>query len=307
MSETKADPATAAEAEMVEEPDPRFMAGETVVFKTDKHWFAPVADSGMAILAIIGSLVLAWLQTDQTTGVIGFGNRVLNLVEIALFLFGVGSIIYNIIAWRSAKYLVTNFRILGDEGLLRKRSTDTLLQSISDVRYRQSAIGKALGFGDVQILSSSGEAGADKFTTVVKADVLKKTHPRAEDRRQRARCRTSRGDRGGCGTIDGAVQARRRPWQRSPNWPRFEIPARSRPRNTRQRSSSSSTASDRSPQGENMTPLRWAAVAIGLAGCFLVSVATGGFIVRQLKRQPRFLRWQWSARRRLHRPRPAPR
>lgn len=175
MSETKADPAAAVDAEMVEEPDPRLMAGETVVFKTDKHWFAPVADSGVAILAIIGSLVLAWLQTDQTTGLVGFGNRILNLLEIALFLFGVGSIIYNIVAWRSAKYLVTSYRVLGDEGLLRKKSTDTLLQSISDVRYRQSAIGKALGFGDVQILSSSGEAGADKFTTVVKADVLKKT------------------------------------------------------------------------------------------------------------------------------------
>src|SRR6187397_2377612 len=137
VSETKADPAATAGTEEIEEPDPRLMTGETVVFKTDKHWFAPVADSTMAILAIIGALVLAWLQTDQTTGLIGFGNRVLNLVEIALFLFGVGSIIYNIIAWRSAKYLVTNHRVLGDEGLLRKRSTDSLLSSIADVRYRQ--------------------------------------------------------------------------------------------------------------------------------------------------------------------------
>jgi uncharacterized membrane protein YdbT with pleckstrin-like domain len=175
VSETKADPAAAVDTAEIEEPDPRLMAGESVVFKTDKHWFAPVADSGIAILAIIAALVLVWLQTDQTSGIIGFGNRVLNLIAIALFLFGVGSIIYNIIAWRSAKYLVTNFRVLGDEGLLRKKSTDTLLSSISDVRFRQSAIGKSLGFGDVQILSASGEAGADKFTTVVKADVLKKT------------------------------------------------------------------------------------------------------------------------------------
>ena len=197
MSETKADPAAAAEAEMVEEPDPRLMAGETVVFKTDKHWFAPVADSGMAILAIIGSLVLAWLQTDQTTGVIGFGNRVL-------------------ISWRSRcscsesdRSSTTSlrgavrstsspaYRILGDEGLLRKTSTDTLLQSISDVRFRQSAIGKALGFGDVQILSSSGEAGADKFTTVVKADVLKKTILEQKIAGSAPAASTSRGDRGG--------------------------------------------------------------------------------------------------------------
>ena len=31
-----------------------------------------------------------------------------------------------------------------------------------------------MGFGDVQIISSSGEAGADKFTTVIAAVELKK-------------------------------------------------------------------------------------------------------------------------------------
>jgi uncharacterized membrane protein YdbT with pleckstrin-like domain len=171
--DTKVDSVPADSLE-IEEPDPRLMTGEAIVFKTEKHWFAPVADSMIAVLAIIGALVLLWLQTDQTTGVIGFGNRVLNVLAIVLFLFGIGSIIYNIIAWRSAKYVVTNQRVLGEEGLLRKRSTDTLLSSISDVRARQSAIGKMLGFGDVQILSASGEAGADRFTSVTKADELKR-------------------------------------------------------------------------------------------------------------------------------------
>ena len=237
MSETKADPTAAAKTDEIEEPDPRLMAGEYVVFKTDKHWFAPVADSTMAILAIIGSLVLAWLQTDQTTGLVGFGNRVLNLLEIALFLFGVGSIIYNIIAWRSAKYVVTNHRVLGDEGLLRKRSTDSLLSSISDVRYRQTAIGKAFGFGDVQILSSSGEAGADKFTTVVKADVLKKTI--LEQKIAGDSPTGSTGSDPRPRRLLRRVRARQRPWPRSRSWPRSAIPAPSRPRNTRQRSSSS--------------------------------------------------------------------
>lgn len=173
MDETKA-PETTAGADEIEETDPRLMAGETIVFKTDKHWAAPVADSWMAVLAILGALVLTWLQSDATTGLIGFGNRILGLISIVLFLYGVGSIIYNIIAWRSASYLVTNHRVLGSEGLLRHRSTDTLLTSIADVRSRQSAVGRSLGYGDVQILSSSGSAGADKFTTVRKADDFKR-------------------------------------------------------------------------------------------------------------------------------------
>ena len=104
----------------------------------------------------------------------GFINRVLGLGEIALFLGGIGSIVYNAIAWKSASYTVTNRRLMGSEGLLRKRETDSLLSSISDVRMRQSAVGRTMGFGDIQIMSSSGEAGADTFTTVIGAVELKK-------------------------------------------------------------------------------------------------------------------------------------
>ena len=159
---------------MIEDSDPRMLSDEHVVFATKKHWFAPVADSATAVLLIIAALILAWLQTDATDGVMGFVNRVLNLGEIALFLVGVGMIIYNIVAWRSASYTVTNRRLMGQEGLLRRRETDSLLSSISDVRMRQSAVGRAMGFGDVQIISASGDAGMDKFTTVLNAVDLKK-------------------------------------------------------------------------------------------------------------------------------------
>jgi uncharacterized membrane protein YdbT with pleckstrin-like domain len=154
--------------------DPRLIAGEDVVFHTEKHWFAPVADSWMGALLILGALVLAWLQTPETSGVMGFVNRVLNLLEIALFLGGVGSIAYNVLAWRSAKYMLTNQRVLFSEGLLRKKSAETLLSSISDVRMSQSFLGRTLGYGNIQIMGASGEAGADNFTSIKKADELKK-------------------------------------------------------------------------------------------------------------------------------------
>ncbi len=158
----------------VGETDPRLLTGEKIIFTTRKHWFAPVADSGRAVLFIIGALVLAWLQTDQAAGIMGFVNRVLNLATIALFLGGIGWIVYNVIAWKSAQYSVTNRRLMGKEGLLRQKETDSLLSSISDVRMRQSAVGRMLGYGDIQIISASGSAGEDVFTTVVAAADLKK-------------------------------------------------------------------------------------------------------------------------------------
>src|SRR3954452_21285492 len=156
------------------ESDARLMAGENIVFKTSKHWAAPVADSWKALLLIIASGVLAWLQTDQTDGIIGFGNRVLNLLEIAFLLGGLALIVYNVFSWRSGRYTVTNQRVLGQEGLLRRRETDSLLTSISDVRTKQSFAGRALGYGSIVILTASGDAGADSFTAVRQPELLKR-------------------------------------------------------------------------------------------------------------------------------------
>src|SRR6476659_4867148 len=105
--------------------DSRLIAGEEIVFRTSKHWLAPIADSWKAVLLIIGSLVLAWLQTEQTDGLIGFGNRVLGILETVLMLGGVLLIVYNLFTWRSAKYMVTNMRVLGQDGLAHKRETDS--------------------------------------------------------------------------------------------------------------------------------------------------------------------------------------
>lgn len=170
-----AQPEAQAQNAVEEKPrDPRLITGEDVIFQTEKHWLAPVTDSWMAVLLILGSLVLAWLQTEQTAGIMGFVNRVLNLLEIALFLGGIGWIVYNIVAWRSAKYMLTNHRVLFTEGLLRKKSAETLLSSISDVRMTQSFVGRSLGYGNIQIMGASGEAGADNFTSIRRADELKK-------------------------------------------------------------------------------------------------------------------------------------
>ena len=156
------------------ESDSRLMTGEEIVFRTSKHWLAPIADSWKAVLLIIASFVLAWLETEQIDGLIGFGNKVLGLLETVFMLGGIALIIYNLVAWRSAKYMVTNQRVLGQDGLAHKRETDSLLSSISDVRSKSSFIGRMFGYGSVNILSASGEAGADTFTTVRKADEFKR-------------------------------------------------------------------------------------------------------------------------------------
>ena len=51
---------------------------------------------------------------------------------------------------------------------MQRRSSETLLTSVSDVKLNVGLVGKSLGYGDLQIFTQSGDAGADSFTSIVK-------------------------------------------------------------------------------------------------------------------------------------------
>jgi uncharacterized membrane protein YdbT with pleckstrin-like domain len=159
----------------VSEIDEGLIAGEQVVLRTNKHWFAPIADSGVAILMLIGVVVLAWIEPDQPTGILTFLWRIVDLLQLGLFLGAIAWIVYNVVAWRTAEYGVTTMRVRGHEGLLKKRSTDTLLTSVTDLQSKSGVIGRTLGFGNIRIMTASGDTGEDNFTSIKGPDVFKKT------------------------------------------------------------------------------------------------------------------------------------
>jgi membrane protein YdbS with pleckstrin-like domain len=158
----------------VTEIDEGLIGGEQIVLRTNKHWFAPVADSGIAVLMLLGVILLAWIEPAQPTGLFTFVWRLVDLIQLGLFLGAIGWIVYNIVAWRTAEYAVTPLRVRGHEGLIKKRSTDSLLTSISDVMSRSGLIGRTLGFGNIKILTASGDAGDDTFTSMKAPDTFKK-------------------------------------------------------------------------------------------------------------------------------------
>ena len=148
------------------------LTGEEVVFQTAKHWFAPIRASLIAILIILGALVLRWLAPTGD-GFFGSIGNLMDLIAIGLLLFAILWIVYNIAEFLSAHFGVTNMRVLRYEGLLRRRSSETLLPMLTDVRLDEPALGRMLGFGNLQILTASGAAGEDRFMTVAKAKELR--------------------------------------------------------------------------------------------------------------------------------------
>lgn len=143
--------------------------GETVVLEVKKHWIAPVRDSLWPALMIVGAFLLGWISPDQEGGLFGAIGRLLDIIRLGLFLGGVGWIVYNIIVWRTAEFAVTDLRVLHYEGLIQRRTSETLLTSVTDVRLNVGVLGKALGYGDLKIFTASGAAGEDDFKTITQA------------------------------------------------------------------------------------------------------------------------------------------
>jgi hypothetical protein len=42
----------------VNELDRNLLTGEEIVFQTRKHWFAPIRDSALAVLLLVGSFLV---------------------------------------------------------------------------------------------------------------------------------------------------------------------------------------------------------------------------------------------------------
>jgi len=83
-----------------------------------------------------------------------------------------------VLAWRfirlrSYELVVTNHRVIQQQGLLSKRSMDSRLDKINNIEHRQTLWGRLLGYGDVEVDTAS-ETGISRFTNVANPMELKR-------------------------------------------------------------------------------------------------------------------------------------
>ena len=143
------------------------IANESIVTEAKKHWIAPVRDSLWAAGMILLGLFL-WYWNPSGDGILGFLWAAIGIARWVLLIGGIAWIVYNIVVWRTAEFAVTNLRVLRYEGFMQRRSSETLLTSVSDVKLNVGIVGKSLGYGDLQIFTQSGDAGADSFSSITK-------------------------------------------------------------------------------------------------------------------------------------------
>jgi Bacterial PH domain/Short C-terminal domain len=141
------------------------LGGESIVFETEKHWIAPLRDSLIPILLLVGAVILTAISPSGD-GIAGFLGNILDLIRTVMVVVAIGWIVYNIVVWRTAEFVVTTHRVIREEGLISRRSSATMLTSVTDVQSRVPFLGAQLGYGDLVIFTQSGEAGVDRFMSI---------------------------------------------------------------------------------------------------------------------------------------------
>jgi uncharacterized membrane protein YdbT with pleckstrin-like domain len=131
---------------------------EEIVFKTRQHWLAIVRTivvwSAVSIL-IFGATMAIFLVTAT------FSDG-LALVLLLALVFPFWKIMVDLLNWWHEQYVITNRRVIQLEGIINKHSIDSSLEKVNDVVLAQSALGRMLNYGDVQILTAS-EIGVNRF------------------------------------------------------------------------------------------------------------------------------------------------
>lgn len=127
---------------------------ESIACIARDHWIALLpailVDAAISIV-IIGLSVLGIVLSPPWTW-LGLLLLVVPAAHLALRVWG----------WWNEQYVITNRRIIRVAGVLNKRVSDTALEKVNDILMEQSALGRALGFGNIEIISGS-ESGIDTF------------------------------------------------------------------------------------------------------------------------------------------------
>ncbi len=146
--------------------------GEVVARRSRQHWLALLLESRAAVAVWVLAAVLfvasAFFRFDDPNVSNVVGIIVLILVVLGLLLFA-----YRWLSWINQSYIITNRRILKVEGIVNKRSTDSSLEKINDLRLAENLLGRMLGYGDLDIITASDTA-IDRFRMLDDAKEFKR-------------------------------------------------------------------------------------------------------------------------------------
>jgi uncharacterized membrane protein YdbT with pleckstrin-like domain len=133
------------------------LPGERVLASSARHWIVLVRPVTLAVLAM--AVAFAVLLFVQLAGELKL------FLTLAVALIGLGLINLYYWGWRAHEYVLTDQRVILNEGILSKFSRSIAIDRIQDLTTFQGLWGRALRFGDIE-LESAGRESAEVLSTV---------------------------------------------------------------------------------------------------------------------------------------------
>jgi hypothetical protein len=132
---------------------------EKIVAKERQHW---TLIAGQLVLWCVVSVIILVI-----TAVLVLATPLdgLALVLLLVLVYPFWRIAVSLLNWWNEQYVITNRRVIQLEGIINKHSIDSSLEKVNDVVLTQSAAGRMLNYGDLQILTAS-EMGVNLFRRI---------------------------------------------------------------------------------------------------------------------------------------------
>jgi uncharacterized membrane protein YdbT with pleckstrin-like domain len=133
------------------------LPGERILVSSSRHWVVLLRPIATTVVAVAISLVILTLLplAGELRLFLMLGAILVAVAVLNLYYWG----------WRAHEYVLTDQRVILNEGILSKFSRSIAIDRIQDLTTFQGLWGRTWGFGDIE-LESAGREGAELLSTV---------------------------------------------------------------------------------------------------------------------------------------------
>lgn len=146
----------------------KLKTNEKLLFKTHKHWIVLVQPFIISLI-IYGFIILIYALIKDA----GIWLPILGLTSFLYFAFKYMERKFDI-------WVVTNLRIIDEQGLFSISVKESPLEKINNVTYHQSVYGRIFRFGDIEI-QTAAEMGATVYYKIARPNELKDSITSAQE------------------------------------------------------------------------------------------------------------------------------
>ncbi len=140
------------------------LPGERILVSSCRHWVVllrPIATTVLAAIVLLVVLTLLPLAGELRL-FLTLGVALAGILAINLYYWG----------WRAHEYVLTDQRVILNEGIISKFSRSITIDRIQDLTTFQGLWGRTWGFGDIE-LESAGREGGELLSTVPRPQQLR--------------------------------------------------------------------------------------------------------------------------------------